>query len=77
MTVMMIVKNLDLSLKEIYRSLKMDSRHILANTESKVINWDRLEALCAGFIKSTTIVMVTIVCCWGVYWLLAQTFGVL
>jgi len=53
----------------------MDNRHILADTESKIINWDRLEMLCSRFIKSTTIMMVTIACCWGVYWLMAQTFG--
>lgn len=53
----------------------MDNRHILADAESKIINWDRLEMLCSRFIKSTTIMMVTIACCWGVYWLMAQTFG--
>jgi len=53
----------------------MSNRHILADNESKVINWDRLEILCAKLIKSSTIIMVTIACCWGIYWLLAQTFG--
>lgn len=47
----------------------------LIDTASKLINWDRADYLLSRMIKSTTIVMVTIACCWGVYWLLAQTFG--
>ena len=72
--IMMIAKNLGLSLSSIYRSLRMDNKHILEDTESSVINWDRLDVVCARIVKSASIVMVTIACWYGVYWLLAKTF---
>lgn len=52
----------------------MDNKHILEDTESSVINWDRLDVVCARIVKSASIVMVTIACWYGVYWLLAKTF---
>jgi len=53
----------------------MQTETKLIDTASKLVNWDRVDYLLSRMIKSTTIVMVTIACCWGVWWCLANTFG--
>ena len=70
----MMVKNLDGSLR-MNKYWFTGTETKLIDTESKLVNWGRVDYLLSSMIKSTTIVMVTIACCWGIYWILAQTFG--
>ena len=49
--------------------------HRIIDNESKVINWARVDTLCNTAIKCGIKVIIVIALWWGVYTVLANTFG--